>query len=64
LGFHSEGLRKLAYAQLFVSHQGMEQTQPGIVGKYFKDCRKATGLDRGQKGAILKRHVLATGLGL
>jgi len=42
----------------------MEQTQPGIVGKYFKDCRKATGLDRGQKGAILKRHVLATGLGL
>jgi len=42
----------------------MEQSQPGIVGEHFEDCRKATGLDRGQKGAILKRHVLATGLGL
>jgi hypothetical protein len=55
LRLHGHGLRQVTHTQFPGSHQGMQETQPGIIGKNLKDVCQRSGLDGSKQGAVVQR---------
>lgn len=46
LRFHPDRLREFGDAEFVRSNQGVQETQPGVIGQYFENYGQTTGLDR------------------